>query len=98
MTHGIEHLAERFAARAIPKKEWTHEEYLAMGLWHVARFGALGNLPDGTSLDEGVDLLLRTELSRRDFLFRFYERETLMSARARTGWVEPDRSPLRLPT
>jgi hypothetical protein len=36
---GIEAIAARFAAAAIPAVEWTHETHLAMGAWHVARFG-----------------------------------------------------------
>jgi hypothetical protein len=37
---GIEDLAERFGARNVSRAEWTHEAHLAVGLWHVARFGA----------------------------------------------------------
>jgi hypothetical protein len=35
----IEALALRFGERRIPRPEWTHEAHLAVGLWHVARFG-----------------------------------------------------------
>ena len=37
---GIEDLARRFQARDVSRAEWTHEAHLAVGLWHVARFGA----------------------------------------------------------
>ena len=36
----LDELAARFTAAAIPATEWTHEINLAMGTWHVARFGA----------------------------------------------------------
>ena len=42
--------------------------------------------------------LLAGPLSARDALLRFYARETLMSARARAEWVEPDLRPLALAT
>ena len=35
----IESLAVRFDAAAIAKADWTHETHLAMGAWHVSRFG-----------------------------------------------------------
>jgi hypothetical protein len=38
-TCDIEALALRFGERRIPRPEWTHEAHLAVGLWHVARFG-----------------------------------------------------------
>lgn len=37
---GIEDLVARFGARNVSRAEWTHEAHLAVGLWHVARFGA----------------------------------------------------------
>jgi len=46
----IEVLAQRFQAKAVSRAEWTHEAHLAIGLWHVARFGAveaLARLRDG---------------------------------------------------
>jgi len=36
---GIDALAKRFAAAAIPAAEWTHQMHLVMGTWHVARLG-----------------------------------------------------------
>ena len=43
-------LAARFAACTLPKGEWTHHAHLAVGLWHVAEYGAdaaLARLRDG---------------------------------------------------
>ncbi len=37
---GIDELAARFEACAIPAAEWTHEAHLIVGLWHVDRYGA----------------------------------------------------------
>lgn len=37
---GIDAFARRFQARDVSRAEWTHEAHLAVGLWHVARFGA----------------------------------------------------------
>lgn len=35
----VDDLAARFAARAIPHPEWTHAAHLAVGTWHVRRYG-----------------------------------------------------------
>ena len=35
----LDAFAARFAACAIPKDEWTHAAHLAIGAWHVARYG-----------------------------------------------------------
>jgi hypothetical protein len=46
----VEKLVARFHAGAIPRQEWTHTAHLAIGLWHVARFGpdeALARLRSG---------------------------------------------------
>jgi hypothetical protein len=37
---GLDGLAARFAAAAIPASEWTHLMHLTIGAWHVARLGA----------------------------------------------------------
>ena len=36
----LEHLVARFIASTLPREEWTHEAHLAVGLWHVDRYGA----------------------------------------------------------
>lgn len=36
----LEHLVERFIAATLPREEWTHLSHLAVGLWHVDRYGA----------------------------------------------------------
>jgi len=41
----LDDLGARFEARAIPAKEWTHAAHLAVGCWHVHRFGAETALP-----------------------------------------------------
>jgi hypothetical protein len=48
-------------------------------------------------LDHQVDQLLAGALADRRVLLRFWSQETLMSPRARAGWVAPDRAPLALP-
>jgi hypothetical protein len=35
----LEHLVRRFTERTLPKPEWTHAAHLAVGLWHVCRYG-----------------------------------------------------------
>jgi hypothetical protein len=133
----LDAFAERFAAAAIPKAEWTHAAHLAIGAWHVTRFGPdealprlragirrlndshgtpntetsgyhetitaaylrllgdfLAACPPDMPLAARVDRLLAGPLGARDVLLRFYTRETLMSARARAEWVEPDVAPL----
>jgi hypothetical protein len=39
LIEGVEAIAARFAAAAIPAVDWTHETHLMIGAWHVARFG-----------------------------------------------------------
>jgi hypothetical protein len=55
---------------------------------------ALARCPVGEPLAESVDRMLATPLAERDFLFRFWSRDRLMSERARAEWVEPDREQL----
>jgi RimJ/RimL family protein N-acetyltransferase len=46
----LDDLAQRFAALTLPKSEWTHAAHLAVGLWHVSRYGrddALAKLRSG---------------------------------------------------
>jgi polar amino acid transport system ATP-binding protein len=35
----LDELAERFAAAAVPRAEWTHAAHLRVGAWHVDRHG-----------------------------------------------------------
>jgi hypothetical protein len=35
----LEDLVRRFNACAVPRPEWTHAAHLAVGLWHVSRYG-----------------------------------------------------------
>jgi hypothetical protein len=35
----LEHLAQRFSDRTLPKAEWTHAAHLRVGLWHVLHHG-----------------------------------------------------------
>lgn len=37
----LDDAAARFVACRIPKDEWTHLAHLAIGMWHVDRYGAL---------------------------------------------------------
>ncbi|MEA3080800.1 MAG: hypothetical protein QOD54_468 [Sphingomonadales bacterium] len=48
----IEHLGERFLARALPKAEWTHEAHLATTTWLLLR------LPD-IDVDRELPELIR---------------------------------------
>ena len=36
---GLDDLVARFLACSLPHSEWTHQAHLAVGAWHVARFG-----------------------------------------------------------
>ena len=40
-----ERLVEAFIARTLPKREWTHEAHLRVGLWHVLRYADSTALP-----------------------------------------------------
>lgn len=46
-------IVEGFRARTLPAPEWTHQAHLAVGLWHVRRFG-----------EEASKALLREGISR----------------------------------
>jgi len=35
----LDDLVRRFDACAVPRPEWTHVAHLAVGLWHVSRYG-----------------------------------------------------------
>ena len=35
----LDDLVRRFVACTLPKREWTHAAHLAVGLWHVCRYG-----------------------------------------------------------
>src|SRR5688572_21330050 len=35
----LDDLVMRFVERSLPKAEWTHAAHLAVGLWHVRRYG-----------------------------------------------------------
>jgi hypothetical protein len=52
----LDDFARQFVVKAIPKRLWTHSAHLAVGLWHVERYGAdeaLRRLRDGIrSLNE----------------------------------------------
>jgi hypothetical protein len=40
----LDHLVQRFRECTLPKPEWTHATHLAVGLWHVSRYGRDGAL------------------------------------------------------
>jgi hypothetical protein len=131
----LDSLVGRFLCCTLPKAEWTHQAHLAVGAWHVDRYGpdeALRGLREGIrALNDshgtvnsdtsgyhetitrayvrliagafaGAPGTLPIRVARivggpegeRDALLRYYARETLMSARARAEWVEPDLNPL----
>jgi hypothetical protein len=50
----LEDLVRRFDACALPRPEWTHAAHLAVGLWHVCRYGRDGAL---TRLRTGITRL-----------------------------------------
>lgn len=49
---------------------------------------------EGMALADRVNALLQAPEGRRDWPLRFYSRELLFSKKARSSWVEPDRTPL----
>jgi hypothetical protein len=40
----LDDLVARFSAATLPKAEWTHLAHLAVGTWHVRRYGPQGAL------------------------------------------------------
>ena len=57
----------------------------------------LETVREPASLEARVALLLDGPLGERTVLFSYWSKETLLSPRARLGWVPPDRAPLALP-
>ena len=50
LTTDIDSLVGRFLTCSLPKAEWTHQAHLAVGAWHVERYGpeaALTRLRNG---------------------------------------------------
>ena len=41
----LDALVRRFRERTLPKAEWTHAAHLAVGTWHVQRYGAAAAIP-----------------------------------------------------
>jgi len=56
----------------------------------------LETCPAGMPVEERIARLVRSPLADKNVLFTFYSQTTLMSARARAAWTEPDLSPLSL--
>ncbi len=69
-----------------------HETLTQLYIRGVRAFAA--TLPEGTSLVDGVNALLESEIGDRSWPLCFYSKERLFSVEARRGWVEPDLSPL----
>jgi hypothetical protein len=56
----------------------------------------LASFPDPTPLDMRVATLVEGPLADKALLLRFWSRDLLMSAAARSEWVPPDLAPLTL--
>ena len=56
-------IAEAFISRTLPKREWTHEAHLKVGLWHALRHPPETN-PAGRNLAEDPALALLRERIR----------------------------------
>ena len=72
--------------------EGYHETITQASLRATRAF--VGSLPEGTPLFEACNLLMATDLGKRDWLLAYWSRERLFSAEARRAWVEPDLAPL----
>jgi len=68
--------------------EGYHETITQASLRATRAF--LASLPEGTPLFAACNVLLATDLGKRDWLLAYWTRERLFSAEARRGWVEPD--------
>ena len=54
----------------------------------------LRRLEPGTPLCDALGRLMASDLGNRDWLLKYWRRETLFGAQARKTWVEPDRAKL----
>ena len=93
--HGKEE-AERRVAEGIQRFAAAHGQAQMYHItitraWLRLMEAALGNTPAGT-FDEFASV--HADLLDKDRIYRHYRRETLGSAAARTGWLEPELAPL----
>jgi hypothetical protein len=58
----------------------------------IARF--ISMCPQGSTAAECAQALLASPLAPRHALLRYWSKDLLMSAAARSAWVEPDLCPL----
>ncbi|MGD9723177.1 MAG: hypothetical protein AB7O59_17730 [Pirellulales bacterium] len=65
-----------------------HETLTRFYLWLIGRY--LNGLPDCSDWLAVTNGLLAHDDAGRDAALRYYTRERLMSAEARSGWVPPD--------
>ena len=71
-----------------------HETVTAAYVRLLAAF--LEACPAGMPLEKRIERLVSSPLADKNVLLAFYARDTLMSARARAEWIEPDTAPLSI--
>ena len=90
---GIRMLNESFGNKNTATDGY-HETITAAYVHLISDF--VRRCPAGTTVEQGVALLLRSPLAQKDALLRYYSEPLLMSTQARAEWVEPDLLPFRL--
>jgi glycosyltransferase involved in cell wall biosynthesis len=71
-----------------------HETVTAAYVRLLAAF--LDACPAGMPLEKWIERLVSSPLADKNVLLAFYTRDTLMSARARAEWIEPDIAPISI--
>ena len=69
-----------------------HETITRFYIWSIGRY--LAEADPSLTLVELANGLIESDYGSKQFPFRFYSRDRLLSVDARLGWVEPDLMPL----
>jgi hypothetical protein len=91
----LDDLVMRFAECSLPKPEWTHAAHLAVGLWHVSRYGrdeALARLRLGISrLNESHGTINSPTGGYHETVTRAYVQLLVAFAARHPGMTDADR-------
>jgi hypothetical protein len=82
------------ASQGVPNSDTRgyHETITRFYIWSIGKFLDLAG-PAGSLVDL-TNRLIASEHGSKQYPFRYYSRDRLLSVAARHGWVEPDLMPL----
>ena len=82
-------IGEGFAARTLPREEWTQAAQFDAALWLKLEAN-----PADMPIYRIVNALMASSLGNPNWLLEYWSRDRLMSVEARRQWQEPDLKPL----